>query len=182
MIEALGDRLKVFSDILTLGRYFFTETLTHDPDAVKKRLRKEGVPKLLERARRGSGLDRALDVATLEKAVHDYAESSGHPMGQVVNPLRVATTGQGVGPGLYDCLAILGRESCRARIATTLAMLQSGHRRRPDRRQGRRQEKARSILTREAIPIPDPEHPCRWPRLAFVRAMVIAYPLFAVIA
>jgi nondiscriminating glutamyl-tRNA synthetase len=47
-------------------------------------------------------------------------------MGQVVNPLRVATTGQGVGPGLYECLAILGRDSCRARIKTTLGMLQQG--------------------------------------------------------
>ena len=44
-------------------------------------------------------------------------------MGDVVNPLRVATTGQGVGPGLYDCLAILGRETCRARIAA-IAMLE----------------------------------------------------------
>ncbi len=46
-------------------------------------------------------------------------------MGDVVNPLRVATTGQGVGPGLYDCLFILGRETCRARIAQTLALLQA---------------------------------------------------------
>jgi glutamyl-tRNA synthetase len=59
----------------------------------------------------------------LEKAVHDYAEAHQLPMGQVVNPLRVAVTGQGVGPGLYDCLAILGRDTCRARIAQTLAML-----------------------------------------------------------
>ena len=66
------------------------------------------------------------DLATLEKAVHDYAERSGRKMGDVVNPLRVATTGQGVGPGLYDCLFILGRETCRARIAQTLAMLDQG--------------------------------------------------------
>ena len=66
------------------------------------------------------------DLATLERAIHAYAESHGHPMGQVVNPLRVATTGQGVGPGLYDCLVILGRDSCRARIAATLAMLERG--------------------------------------------------------
>jgi glutamyl-tRNA synthetase len=46
-------------------------------------------------------------------------------MGDVVNPLRVAVTGQGVGPGLYDCLFILGAKSCRARIAQTLALLQS---------------------------------------------------------
>ncbi len=125
VITALGDRLKVFSDIVKLGRYFFTETLTHDPDAVKKRLRKEGVPALL------TGLDQVLasvepyDLPTLEAAVHAFAEKNNIPMGQVVNPLRVATTGQGVGPGLYDCLAILGRESCRARIAATLAMLEA---------------------------------------------------------
>ncbi len=47
-------------------------------------------------------------------------------MGDVVNPLRVAVTGQGVGPGLYDCLVILGRETCRARIKQTLGMLQTG--------------------------------------------------------
>ncbi len=66
------------------------------------------------------------DVPTLEKAIHDYAESHGLSMGQVVNPLRVATTGQGVGPGLYECLAILGRDSSRARIATTLEKLRHG--------------------------------------------------------
>jgi glutamyl-tRNA synthetase len=40
VITALGDRLKVFSDILKLGRFFFTDALVFDPDAVKKRLRK----------------------------------------------------------------------------------------------------------------------------------------------
>ena len=126
VIGALGDRLKVFSDILTLGRYFFTETLKHDPDAVKKRLNKDGVPKMLLELDEVLAKVEPYDLATLEKAVHDYAESHGHPMGQVVNPLRVATTGQGVGPGLYDCLVILGRDSCRSRIAATVAMLQAG--------------------------------------------------------
>ena len=126
VVRALGDRLKVFSDILTLGRYFFTETLTHDPDAVKKRLKKDGVPKMLLELDEVIASTDPFDLAALEKAVHDYAESHGHPMGQVVNPLRVATTGQGVGPGLYDCLVILGRESCRARIASTVAMLEAG--------------------------------------------------------
>ena len=126
VIEALGDRLKVFSDILSLGRYFFTETLTHDPDAVKKRLRKEGVPTLLAELDEVLAATEPFDVPNLEKVVHAYAETKGHSMGLVVNSLRVATTGQGVGPGLYDCLAILGRESCRARITATLVMLHAG--------------------------------------------------------
>ena len=44
------------------------------------------------------------------------AERTGRKMGDVVNPLRVAVTGQGVGPGLYDCLVILGRDACQSRI------------------------------------------------------------------
>jgi nondiscriminating glutamyl-tRNA synthetase len=123
VITALGDRLKVFSDILKMGRFFFTESLTLDPDAVKKRLRKEGVPAMLAELDQELAQVEPFDLATLEKAVHAYAERTGRKMGDVVNPLRVAVTGQGVGPGLYDCLAILGRDVCRARIQQTLESL-----------------------------------------------------------
>ena len=123
VIAALGDRLKVFSDILKLARFFFTATSEYDPDAVKKRLRKEGVPAMLAELDQVLAQADPYDEAILEKAVHDYAERTGRKMGDVVNPLRVAVTGQGVGPGLYDCLVILGRESCRARIRQALEML-----------------------------------------------------------
>jgi len=123
VITALGDRLKVFSDILKLGRFFFTETLTYDADAVKKRLRKDGVPALLTELDQVLAEAEPYDLVTLEKAVHHYAERTGRKMGDVVNPLRVAVTGQGIGPGLYDCLVILGREACRDRIRQALAML-----------------------------------------------------------
>jgi glutamyl-tRNA synthetase len=123
VIQALGDRLKVFSDILKLGRYFFARDLVYEPEAVKKRLRKDGAAAMLQE------LDGMLEdvepyeLQTLEKSVHEYAERTGRKMGDVVNPLRVAVTGQGVGPGLYDCLVILGREVCRSRIAQTVEML-----------------------------------------------------------
>jgi len=126
VVSALGDRLKTFSDILALGRYFFTETLTLDPDAVKKRLRKPGVPEMLAKLDALLATVEQFEAPALEKAIHEFAETNGIKMGDVVNPLRVATTGQAVGPGLYECLEILGRESCRTRIAKTLAMLAEG--------------------------------------------------------
>jgi glutamyl-tRNA synthetase len=124
VIEALGDRLKVFSDIIKLGRFFFTESPSYEHDAVRKRLRKEGVPAMLVELDQVLALAEPYDPATLEKAVHDYAELTGRKMGDVVNPLRVAVTGQGIGPGLYDCLVILGRDSCRDRIRQALELLQ----------------------------------------------------------
>jgi nondiscriminating glutamyl-tRNA synthetase len=123
VIVALGDRLKAFSDILKLGRFFFMKTLEYDPDAVKKRLRKDGTGDMLSELNQLLGEVAPYDAPTLERAVHDYAERTGRKMGDVVNPLRVAVTGQGVGPGLYDCLVILGRGTCRARIEQTLGML-----------------------------------------------------------
>jgi glutamyl-tRNA synthetase len=125
VIEALGDRLKVFSDILKLGRFFFTESLTFDPEAVQRRLRKPpGVPEMLRDLDRLVETTEPYDAATLEPALHAYAERAGRKMGDVVNALRVATTGQAIGPGLYECLVILGRDDCRRRIAETLAMLE----------------------------------------------------------
>ena len=67
VILALGDRLKVFSDILKLGRFFFTKKLVHDPDAVKKRLRKEGVPAMLAELDAVLAEVEPYDLATLEK-------------------------------------------------------------------------------------------------------------------
>ena len=42
-------------------------------------------------------------------------------IGDIVHTLRVAVTGKSVGPGVYDCLAVLGREASMARIDVALA-------------------------------------------------------------
>jgi len=123
VIVALGDRLKVFSDILKLGRFFFTQAFVLEPEAVKKRLSKQGVASMLAELDLVLAQVEPYHPAALEKAVHDYAEGTGRKMGDVVNPLRVAVTGQGVGPGLYDCLFILGRATASSRIRQTLDML-----------------------------------------------------------
>lgn len=123
VISALGDRLKTYSDIITLGKYFFTDTITYDPDAVKKRLRKPGVSEMLVKFAEMLKTVEPYEISSLETAVHAFAETNGIKMGDVVNPVRVAVTGQGVGPGFYDCLHILGRDVCLKRIADTIAML-----------------------------------------------------------
>jgi len=123
VLVALGDRLKVFSDILKSSRFFFTDVLVLEPEAVKKRLRKDGVAPMLVELEGILAEVEPYDQATLEKAVHDYAERTSRKMGDVVNPLRVAVTGQGIGPGLYDCLFILGRAAILSRIRQTLDLL-----------------------------------------------------------
>jgi glutamyl-tRNA synthetase len=53
----------------------------------------------------------------LESAIRDFAEESGVKLGQVAQPLRAALTGKTTSPGLFDVMAVLGREEVLARLA-----------------------------------------------------------------
>ena len=56
-------------------------------------------------------------AAEVEQAVRDFAEKAELKLGQVAQPLRAALTGSTVSPGVFEVLAVLGREEALARIA-----------------------------------------------------------------
>lgn len=124
VVVALGDRLKVFSDIVKLGKFFFQDEIQFDPDAFKKRLGKPDVPRILSEVTEILETLEPFNTPTLDRAIHEYVEKSGLGMGLVVNAIRVATTGQGIGPGVYEAMEILGRDACLGRISLTQALLQ----------------------------------------------------------
>jgi glutamyl-tRNA synthetase len=52
-----------------------------------------------------------------EQAVREVVEAEGVKLGQVAQPLRAALTGRATSPGIFDVLALLGRDESLARIA-----------------------------------------------------------------
>ena len=54
--------------------------------------------------------------AELEGAVRDYADEIGLKLGKAAQPLRAALTGRTTSPGVFDVLAVLGREESLARL------------------------------------------------------------------
>ncbi|MDB5695225.1 MAG: glutamate--tRNA ligase [Sphingomonas bacterium] len=57
------------------------------------------------------------DTGTLEAAVRQVADAAGLKLGQAAQPLRAALTGRRTSPGIFDVLALLGREESLHRIA-----------------------------------------------------------------
>ena len=53
----------------------------------------------------------------LEEAVKGFAQASGVRLGAIAQPLRAALTGSTTSPGIFDVLAVLGREESLARVA-----------------------------------------------------------------
>ena len=56
-------------------------------------------------------------AASTEAKIREFAEQSGVKLGAVAQPLRAALTGKTTSPGVFDVLAVLGRDESLARIS-----------------------------------------------------------------
>lgn len=123
IVAAAGDRLKVAGDILAYADFFFLadDAYPFDEPAVKKHLAKPESTARLGRFRdRLAQLD-AFDVETLERTMHEFLVTEQIKISEVIHAIRVAVTGKAVGPGLYDCLALLGKERTLSRLSRAIA-------------------------------------------------------------
>ena len=64
-------------------------------------------------------------VATLEGAARGLAESAAVKLGQIAQPMRAAMTGAAQSPGLFDVMAVLGRNETLGRIDDALARMEA---------------------------------------------------------
>ena len=123
IVEASGDRLKVAGDILNYADFFFIpdDQIVFDEKDFAKRVAAPAQKELLGKFRDALAAAEPFEPAALEETLKQFVVSQGVKVGDLVHTLRVAVTGKSVGPGVYDCLAILGREACLARIERALA-------------------------------------------------------------
>jgi glutamyl-tRNA synthetase len=122
VVTACGDRLKLFSDILQYATFFNKQDPPYDMAAVKKRAQKVGMPEALREFAKVLADVQPFEPAKLEDALRTFCETRGLKPGDMIHALRVATTGVTVGPGVFDCLDLLGREETLRRIGVALAL------------------------------------------------------------
>ncbi|QDU48679.1 glutamate--tRNA ligase [Gimesia panareensis] len=127
VITGMEDRLKIASDILDFDEFFIADDkLEYDSKAFKKRIRKsdDAVP-LLGKIKDQLAAADDFSADALDKLLHDFVEAEGIGMGQIIHALRVSVSGKATGIGMFDCLSILGKESCVRRIDRAMALAQS---------------------------------------------------------
>jgi nondiscriminating glutamyl-tRNA synthetase len=119
VVEVCGDRLKIFSDILLYGAFFFRDP-QYDKTAVEKRLHKDGMPQLVREFTSVLKDIEVFEAKSLETRAKEFCEAKSVKIGDLNHALRVATTGVMVGPGMFDILSILGRAETLRRIDAAL--------------------------------------------------------------
>ncbi|RMG36065.1 MAG: glutamate--tRNA ligase [Planctomycetota bacterium] len=121
IVQAMGERLRVFGDILSYGDFFVEdERLEYDEKAFRKRLQSAESIELLAAFRERLGEVEPFTAEELEALMRRFVEQQGVKMGQIVHPVRVAVTGKGVGFGLFETLEILGKDRVLRRIDRAL--------------------------------------------------------------
>jgi glutamyl-tRNA synthetase len=58
----------------------------------------------------------AWEAPALEALVRDFAETRKVKLGQIAQPLRAALTGSSISPGIFEVMAVLGRDEAVGRI------------------------------------------------------------------
>ena len=121
VVVAAEDRLKVAGDIVDFD-FCFIDDISYDQKAFQKRIVKpENACELLTQFRDiVEGADK-FDAASAETLLKEFCESAEIKIGQIIHAIRVATTGQPAGFGMFDTLAILGKEKVIERIDHAIA-------------------------------------------------------------
>ena len=115
------EKAQTLAEVWPLVRFLF-EPPVEDPEAWGK-VMKDEAPVALEAARAAlAGLD-GFGAADVEEALSPLPERLGVKPGRVYQPIRVAITGASVSPGIFESLAVLGREESLARIDAALSRL-----------------------------------------------------------
>ena len=111
----LKERAKTLVDLVN-GAHFIVAERPLPLDEAAEKLLDPGARKLLARVVPILASVADWKAATIEAAVKAFAESEGLKLGTIAQPLRATLTGRAASPGIFDVLAVLGRDESLARI------------------------------------------------------------------
>jgi glutamyl/glutaminyl-tRNA synthetase len=117
------EKAQTLDEVWTLIGFLF-EPPVNDEKAWRK-VMVDGALPALEAARRALAEANGFDPEAVETALTPLPERLGAKPGKVYQPIRVAITGTSVSPGIFESLAVLGREESLSRIDAAVARLRS---------------------------------------------------------
>ena len=119
------EKIQTLADFWPLVSFVFDGPV-EDPDAFARVIGQEGAAEALAQARDALAETEPFDVPAVEAALRGVVERLEAKPRQVFQPVRVALAGQTVSPGIFETIALLGREETLARMDRALDRADAG--------------------------------------------------------
>ncbi len=119
MLATLTERAKTVAELVEMGRFYLTDEIKIDEKAAKKFLTREAAEPLEELTKE---LETLADFSEreLEQVFTKTLQKKNLPLGKLAQPVRVALTGSTASPGIYEVIAVLGKERTLKRLKKAL--------------------------------------------------------------
>ncbi|MGF1670148.1 MAG: glutamate--tRNA ligase, partial [Balneolaceae bacterium] len=123
VITLMKERVSKVDEFVTLGSFFFEDPKEYDEKALKKW--KDDSPELVEAYRKKieSFSEGEFKASALKSVLEETIEEKGVGFGKLMMPLRIAITGLGFGPDLFETMELLGKDTVLKRIDSALKTL-----------------------------------------------------------
>jgi glutamyl-tRNA synthetase len=118
-VDIAAEKIQTLAEFWPLVAFLFEEPVD-DPAAFERVIVGNGGVETLQAARDALAAAEPFTLENVEHALRDVVERRGAKPGQVFQPVRVAIAGSTVSPGIFESVALLGREQTLARIDRAL--------------------------------------------------------------
>ncbi|MGH2895204.1 MAG: glutamate--tRNA ligase [Solirubrobacteraceae bacterium] len=119
-VKITEEKIQTLADFWPLVSFLFDGPVD-DPQAFDKTIRRDGGVEALTAAREALAQTEPFDAAQVETALRGVVDRLATKPGKVFQPVRVAIAGQTVSPGIFESVALLGKDETLARIDSALA-------------------------------------------------------------
>ena len=124
VIDTLKPRSKTLKDMAEQALFYYTDNITYEDKAARKIFK----PAALEPLKLLADKLEALDDYTeenLENAFKEVMDETGLKLGKIAQPVRVALTGKTASPGIFEVVAILGKEHVIPRLKKAIQFIEA---------------------------------------------------------
>lgn len=125
MIATLRERAKTLTELVDLAHFYLSDDIRIDEKAAKKFLTREVREPMEELSTKLSALAEFREQE-IERAFTEVLQSRGLSLGNLAQPVRVALTGSTASPGIYEVIAVLGKERTLQRLNRALEYIDPG--------------------------------------------------------
>ena len=122
-VEISAEKIQTLADFWPLVCFIFDGPVD-DPAAFAKTMGRDGAVEALTAARHALAAADPFEAEPIESALRSVVETLGVKPGQVFQPVRVAIAGQTVSPGIFETVALLGRDETLIRVDAALGRAQ----------------------------------------------------------
>jgi glutamyl-tRNA synthetase len=126
VLKLVLPRVRRIPDFVDQARPFLAATVEYDSEAVRKHLTTADLDDHIEALIAALEKDaEPFDEPSIERALRDVAERRRIKAAPLIHAARVAATGKGVSPGIFEVLALLGKPIVLARLHDLVAYLRA---------------------------------------------------------